>query len=129
MHAIGARAVPRWRQRASPLCAQAAPPPLTLMAPWLATLVRAGESGGAKGGGGQRAGVAGAGALPAARAHSTPRTPPPPLPSSPPPPPGFDPLNFGANKDALEWYRNAELVHCRWSMLAVAGILIPEVRQ
>jgi len=38
---------------------------------------------------------------------------------------GFDPLNLGVNKDALEWYRNAELQNGRWAMAGVAGILIP----
>nr|6ZZX_8 Chain 8, Chlorophyll a-b binding protein, chloroplastic [Chlorella ohadii]6ZZY_8 Chain 8, Chlorophyll a-b binding protein, chloroplastic [Chlorella ohadii] len=38
---------------------------------------------------------------------------------------GFDPLNLGVNKEALNWYRNAELQNGRWAMLGVAGIVIP----
>ena len=40
---------------------------------------------------------------------------------------GFDPLNLGANKAALDWYRNAELQNGRWAMAGVAGILIPNI--
>lgn len=40
---------------------------------------------------------------------------------------GFDPLNLGADKKALDWYRNAELQNARWAMLGVAGILIPDI--
>ena len=40
---------------------------------------------------------------------------------------GFDPLNLGSNKAALEWYRNAELQNGRWAMAGVAGILIPNI--
>jgi len=38
---------------------------------------------------------------------------------------GFDPLNLGADPQALKWYVQAELVHSRFAMTAVAGILIP----
>ncbi|KAL4425803.1 hypothetical protein ABPG75_009819 [Micractinium tetrahymenae] len=38
---------------------------------------------------------------------------------------GFDPLNLGANAEALDWYRNAELQNGRWAMAGVAGIIIP----
>jgi len=38
---------------------------------------------------------------------------------------GFDPLNLGANPAALRWYVQAELVHGRTAMAAVAGILLP----
>merc|ERR1712050_368343 len=37
---------------------------------------------------------------------------------------GFDPLNLGKDPQALIWYRQAELQHARWAMLAVAGILV-----
>lgn len=36
---------------------------------------------------------------------------------------GWDPLGFGADPTALKWYRQAEIVHARWAMLGVAGIL------
>lgn len=38
---------------------------------------------------------------------------------------GFDPLNLGVDKKSLEWYKQAEIFHCRLAMAAVAGILIP----
>ncbi|KAK9824229.1 hypothetical protein WJX72_008757 [[Myrmecia] bisecta] len=38
---------------------------------------------------------------------------------------GFDPLNLGADPEALKWYQQAELIHARLAMTAVAGILIP----
>uniref|UniRef100_UPI003003A6F3 Light-harvesting protein of photosystem I Lhca8 n=1 Tax=Coelastrella TaxID=75800 RepID=UPI003003A6F3 len=38
---------------------------------------------------------------------------------------GFDPLNLGKDPQALRWYQQAELVHGRTAMTAVAGILIP----
>ncbi|XP_039124022.1 photosystem I chlorophyll a/b-binding protein 6, chloroplastic isoform X2 [Dioscorea cayenensis subsp. rotundata] len=37
---------------------------------------------------------------------------------------GFDPL--GLDPELLRWFAQAELMHSRWAMLAVAGILIPE---
>lgn len=40
---------------------------------------------------------------------------------------GFDPMGFGADPVALKWYRQAELVHARWAMLGVAGILAQEL--
>ncbi|KAL5698338.1 Photosystem I chlorophyll a/b-binding protein 6 [Ranunculus cassubicifolius] len=39
---------------------------------------------------------------------------------------GFDPLGLGSDPETLRWFAQAELVHGRWAMLAVAGILIPE---
>lgn len=39
---------------------------------------------------------------------------------------GFDPLGFGADPVALQWYRQAELVHGRWAMLGTAGIIVQE---
>jgi len=36
---------------------------------------------------------------------------------------GFDPLGLGKNKEALMQFREAELMHGRWAMLAVGGIL------
>ncbi|KAL0912596.1 hypothetical protein M5K25_018578 [Dendrobium thyrsiflorum] len=39
---------------------------------------------------------------------------------------GFDPLGLGSDPELLQWFAQAELMHGRWAMLAVAGILIPE---
>ncbi|KAK9989859.1 hypothetical protein SO802_030098 [Lithocarpus litseifolius] len=39
---------------------------------------------------------------------------------------GFDPLGLGSDPESLKWFAQAELMHGRWAMLAVAGILIPE---
>ncbi|GJT95980.1 photosystem I chlorophyll a/b-binding protein 6, chloroplastic [Tanacetum coccineum] len=39
---------------------------------------------------------------------------------------GFDPLGLGSDPETLKWFAQAELMHSRWAMLAVAGILIPE---
>ncbi|KAK6941262.1 Chlorophyll A-B binding protein [Dillenia turbinata] len=40
---------------------------------------------------------------------------------------GFDPLGLVSDPKLLKWFAQAELMHSRWAMLAVAGILIPEV--
>lgn len=40
---------------------------------------------------------------------------------------GFDPLSLGVEKDKLRWYQQAELVHARFAMLGVAGILVPDL--
>jgi light-harvesting complex I chlorophyll a/b binding protein 5 len=40
---------------------------------------------------------------------------------------GFDPLGLGEEPAALKWYVQAELVHCRFAMLGVAGILFTDV--
>merc|ERR1712146_422541 len=40
---------------------------------------------------------------------------------------GFDPLSLGKDPEALSWYRQAELVHARFAMLGVAGIIAPDV--
>ena len=40
---------------------------------------------------------------------------------------GFDPIGLGADPKALAWHRQAELVHCRWAMLGVAGVLGQEL--
>jgi len=40
---------------------------------------------------------------------------------------GFDPLGLGTDPETLKWYRQAELQHCRWAMLGVVGILVPEL--
>merc|ERR1719213_1273984 len=37
---------------------------------------------------------------------------------------GFDPLGLGKDPQSLEWYRQAELQHARWAMLATSGILV-----
>lgn len=41
---------------------------------------------------------------------------------------GFDPLGLGKN-GAIEKYRVAEVIHARWAMLAVPGVVIPEALQ
>ncbi|XP_071721446.1 photosystem I chlorophyll a/b-binding protein 6, chloroplastic [Rutidosis leptorrhynchoides] len=53
-------------------------------------------------------------------------TPPPWLDGSLPGDFGFDPLGLGSDPKTLQWFAQAELMHSRWAMLAVAGILIPE---
>jgi light-harvesting complex I chlorophyll a/b binding protein 1 len=40
---------------------------------------------------------------------------------------GFDPLGFGKDPAALAQFREAELIHGRWCMLAVAGMISVEV--
>jgi len=40
---------------------------------------------------------------------------------------GFDPFGFGKVPSNLERHREAELIHSRWAMLAVPGVLIPEI--
>lgn len=42
---------------------------------------------------------------------------------------GFDPLNLGADPKDLEWYVQAELMHARWAMLGLAGMVAPELIQ
>mmetsp|Transcript_23874 Transcript_23874/g.28866 ORF Transcript_23874/g.28866 Transcript_23874/m.28866 type:complete len:248 (-) Transcript_23874:230-973(-) len=39
---------------------------------------------------------------------------------------GFDPLGLGADPKNLAWFQQAELMHARWAMLGVTGILVPE---
>ncbi|RVW32124.1 Chlorophyll a-b binding protein 6A, chloroplastic [Vitis vinifera] len=39
---------------------------------------------------------------------------------------GFDPLRLGEVPENLERYKESELIHCRWAMLAVPGVLVPE---
>ncbi|GJW12260.1 chlorophyll A/B binding protein 6A, chloroplastic [Tanacetum coccineum] len=39
---------------------------------------------------------------------------------------GFDPLRLGEVPSNLERFKESELIHCRWAMLAVPGILLPE---
>jgi light-harvesting complex I chlorophyll a/b binding protein 2 len=41
---------------------------------------------------------------------------------------GFDPLGLGSDPEILKWFVQAELIHGRWAMAGVAGILIPGVR-
>jgi light-harvesting complex II chlorophyll a/b binding protein 5 len=38
---------------------------------------------------------------------------------------GFDPLGLGAD-GAIKQYRVAEVIHARWAMLAIPGVVIPE---
>lgn len=40
---------------------------------------------------------------------------------------GFDPLGLGTDPETLSYYRQAEIVHCRFAMLGVAGILVPDI--
>ena len=40
---------------------------------------------------------------------------------------GFDPLNLGADPENLKWFVQAELMHCRWAMLGLAGMVGPEL--
>lgn len=40
---------------------------------------------------------------------------------------GWDPLGLGSDPVALGWYRQAEIVHSRWAMMGVAGILAQEI--
>jgi light-harvesting complex I chlorophyll a/b binding protein 1 len=39
---------------------------------------------------------------------------------------GFDPLGLGEVPENLERFKESELIHARWAMLAVPGVLIPE---
>merc|ERR1712100_358294 len=39
---------------------------------------------------------------------------------------GYDPLGLGKDTEQVLTYREAELIHSRWAMLAAAGIIIPE---
>ncbi|VFQ65045.1 unnamed protein product [Cuscuta campestris] len=54
-------------------------------------------------------------------------TPPPWLDGSLPGDYGFDPLGLASDPESLRWNQQAEIVHCRWAMLAAAGIFIPEM--
>jgi Chlorophyll A-B binding protein len=40
---------------------------------------------------------------------------------------GFDPFNFAYDKDALQWYRTAEIKHARLAMLAAVGWPVAEL--
>merc|ERR1712224_65297 len=40
---------------------------------------------------------------------------------------GFDPLGLGKDPQAMKWYRQAELQHARWAMLATFGILVQSI--
>lgn len=40
---------------------------------------------------------------------------------------GFDPLGLGEDPKSLKWYVQAELVHCRFAMAGVAGILFTDL--
>lgn len=40
---------------------------------------------------------------------------------------GFDPLGLGEDPESLRWYVQAELVHARFAMAGVAGILLTDV--
>lgn len=40
---------------------------------------------------------------------------------------GFDPLSLGKEPEDLKWYVQAELMHARWAMLGLAGMVAPEL--
>lgn len=40
---------------------------------------------------------------------------------------GFDPLRLGEVPENLERYKESELIHCRWAMLAVVYIYSPSL--
>uniref|UniRef100_A0A0F7GZR0 Chlorophyll a-b binding protein, chloroplastic n=1 Tax=Cypripedium formosanum TaxID=53042 RepID=A0A0F7GZR0_9ASPA len=40
---------------------------------------------------------------------------------------GFDPLGLGEDPESLRWYVQAELVHARFAMAGVAGILVTDL--
>ncbi|XP_021898618.1 photosystem I chlorophyll a/b-binding protein 5, chloroplastic isoform X2 [Carica papaya] len=40
---------------------------------------------------------------------------------------GFDPLGLGEDPESLKWYVQAELVHARFAMVGVAGILFTDI--
>ncbi|XP_010939425.1 photosystem I chlorophyll a/b-binding protein 5, chloroplastic [Elaeis guineensis] len=40
---------------------------------------------------------------------------------------GFDPLGLGEDQESLKWYVQAELIHCRFAMAGVAGILVTDL--
>lgn len=40
---------------------------------------------------------------------------------------GFDPLNLGADPENLKWFVQAELMHARWAMLGLTGMVVPEL--
>lgn len=40
---------------------------------------------------------------------------------------GFDPLRLGSDPEALRWFVQAELIHCRVAMMGAAGMLFPSV--
>uniref|UniRef100_A0A0F7GZR5 Chlorophyll a-b binding protein, chloroplastic n=1 Tax=Geranium maderense TaxID=28964 RepID=A0A0F7GZR5_9ROSI len=40
---------------------------------------------------------------------------------------GFDPLGLGEDPESLKWYVQAELMHCRFAMAGVAGILLTDL--
>jgi hypothetical protein len=40
---------------------------------------------------------------------------------------GFDPLRLGEVPENLERYKESELIHCRWAMLAVVSLLLISV--
>ncbi|GMH36212.1 hypothetical protein BSKO_04080 [Bryopsis sp. KO-2023] len=40
---------------------------------------------------------------------------------------GWDPLNLGSDPEALKYYVQAELVHARFAMMGLAGMLIPDI--
>jgi light-harvesting complex I chlorophyll a/b binding protein 1 len=41
---------------------------------------------------------------------------------------GFDPLRLGEVPENLERYKESELIHCRWCMLAVVSVRFADRR-
>lgn len=39
---------------------------------------------------------------------------------------GFDPLGLAEVPENFDRYKESELIHCRWAMLGVPGVLVPE---
>jgi len=42
---------------------------------------------------------------------------------------GFDPLGLAEEPDARRWYVQAELIHSRFAMMGVAGMLATDVEE
>lgn len=42
---------------------------------------------------------------------------------------GFDPLGLGEVPENLERFKESELIHCRWAMLAVVSFILKTHKQ